>query len=183
MGTPVLCVVTFAAFVVACSEKVEGQFPRVRSEDRTITSLIAQASQLSTTFRGILDEIESSDGIVHITHGRCRHGGAACMAMTVTPAGPYRLLRIIVDPRKADCDLDLMASLGHELWHTLEVLREPSLRTYAEVYHFYARDGRHTDRTGTFGGWETPAARKAGDAVFRELRDHLAEQPGICAPK
>ena len=102
---------------------------------------------------------------------------------TVTLAEPCRLLRVILDPRKADGDRDLMASVGHELWHTLEVFREPSLRTYAEVYHFYARDGRHTDRTGSFGGWETPAARQAGDAIFRELRDHLTEQPSIGAGK
>ena len=45
------------------------------------------------------------------------------MAMTVTLAGPYRILRIVVDPRQADCDQALMASICYELWHAIEVLR------------------------------------------------------------
>lgn len=91
------------------------------------------------------------------------------MALTVKLAGPNRMLRIVIDQRRAGCDLDLMASIGHELWHAIEVLREPSLRSYAQVYHFLSREGRHTDRAGSFGAWETPGAIKAGLKVLEEL--------------
>ena len=178
-----LCFVTLATLVLSRSEGISAQsaapgaasptdevrIRRVRSEDPTITALIAQASEWSTTFRAFLDMIDRSDGIVYIERGRCRHGGAACMALTVKLAGPNRMLRIVIDQRRADCDLDLMASIGHELWHAIEVLREPSLRSYAQMYHFFSRDGRHTDRAGSFGAWETPSAIKAGFTVLEEL--------------
>ena len=178
-----LCFVTLATLVLSRSEGISAQsaapgvasptdevrIRRVRSEDPTITALIAQASEWSTTFRAFLDMIDRSDGIVYIERGRCRHGGAACMALTVKLAGPNRMLRIVIDQRRADCDLDLMASIGHELWHAIEVLREPSLRSYAHLYHFFSRDGRHTDRAGSFGAWETPSAIKAGFTVLEEL--------------
>ena len=178
-----LCFVTLATLVLSCSEGISAQsaapgtasridevrIRRVRSEDPTITALIAQASEWSATFQAFLDMIDRSDGIVYIERGRCRHGGAACMALTVKLAGPNRMLRIVIDQRKARCDLDLMASIGHELWHAIEVLREPSLRSYAHLYHFFSRDGRHTERAGSFGAWETPGAIKAGLTVLEEL--------------
>ena len=178
-----LCFVTLATLVLSRSEGISAQsaapgaasptdevrIRRVRSEDPTITALIAQASEWSTTFRAFLDMIDRSDGIVYIERGRCRHGGAACMALTEKLAGPKRMLRMVIDQRRADCDLDLMASIGHELWHAIEVLREPSLRSYANLYHFFSRDGRHTDRAGSFGAWETPSAIKAGFTVLEEL--------------
>jgi hypothetical protein len=178
-----LCFATLATLVLSCSGRIsvqsaapgtasptdEVRIRRVRSEDPTITALIAQASEWSATFQAFLDMIDRSDGIVYIARGRCRHGGAACMALTVKLAGPNRMLRIVIDQRRADCDLDLMASIGHELWHAIEVLREPSLRSYAHLYNFFSRDGRHTDRAGSFGAWETPAAIKAGFTVLEEL--------------
>jgi hypothetical protein len=178
-----LCFVPLVTLVLSCSEGISAQsaapgttsptdevrIRRVRSEDPTITALIAQASEGSATFQAFLDMIDRSDGLVYIERGRCRHGGAACMALTVKLAGPNRMLRIVIDQRRADCDLDLMASIGHELWHAIEVLREPSLRSYAHLYHFFSRDGRHTERAGSFGAWETPAAIKAGFTVLEEL--------------
>jgi hypothetical protein len=177
-----LCLVTLMTLVLSFSKGISAQsaapgtsptdevrIRRVRSEDPTITALIAQASEWSATFLAFLDMIDRSDGLVYIERGRCRHGGAACMALTVKLAGPNRMLRIVIDQRRADCDLDLMASIGHELWHAIEVLREPSLRSYAHLYHFFSRAGRHTERAGSFGAWETPGAMKAGFTVREEL--------------
>ena len=130
--------------------------PRVRSTNAAIAALIARAYEWSVTFRQVVDLIDATDGIVYVEPGRCRKTVRACMALTVTVAGPSRILRIVVDPRKADCDL--MASIGHELWHAIEVLRDPSLRTDAALFFFYSREGRHTDRDGDpLGAWETPA--------------------------
>ena len=92
-----LCFVTLVTLVLSCSEGIGAQsaapgtmsptdevrIRRVRSEDPTITALIAQASEWSATFQAFLDIIDRSDGLVYIQRGRCRHGGAACMALTV----------------------------------------------------------------------------------------------------
>jgi hypothetical protein len=59
-----------------------------------------------------------------------------------------------------------MASLGHELAHTLEVLAEPNVRTGAGMFDLYRRNGavRVQDV------FETQAAIAAGDAVYIELK-------------
>jgi hypothetical protein len=93
----------------------------------------------------------------------------------VTVAGPNRILRAAVDPWRADDSLELMASIGHELRHALEILEQPSLRDFDAVFHFYPREARHSDRSSfPFGGWETPAAQRAGEMVLRDLRQHSA---------
>ena len=144
--------------------------PRVRSPESTVAALIARAYELSSTFRRMVDTIDQTDGIVYVEPGRCGKNVRACMALTATVAGPNRILRIVVDSRKSDCES--MASIGHELWHAIEVLREPSLTNDAALFFFYAREGRHGDRDGDpLGAWETQAATKAGDGVRADLRD------------
>jgi hypothetical protein len=113
----------------------------------------------------VVDLIDATDGIVYVEPGRCEKSVRACLALTVQVAGPNRILRIVVDPRKPDCDL--IASIGHELWHAIEVLREPWLTSDAALFFFYVREGR-TTRT-VESAWETHAAVKTGDAVRAEL--------------
>jgi hypothetical protein len=137
---------------------------RVRASDAKLSALIAEAGRRSPTFRTLVASIEATDGIVFVEAGGCRRGVAACLTWHVTLAGAHRLLFVRVDSDKSD--VDLIASVGHELQHALEVLAEPSLRSTSEIHLFYT------------GGWgrdllravETPAARTVGDTVFREVR-------------
>jgi hypothetical protein len=159
----------------------EVRMPRIRSDDATITALIAQASQGSATFRRFVDLIDATDGIVYVERGRCRYQMGACLVATVKVAGPNRILRIVIDRRKAPCDLNLMASIGHELWHAIEVLREPSIRSDSAFFFFYLREGLHTNRLQfPLGAWETPAADKAGVDVLAELRKANPEKGDPC---
>ena len=153
---------------IADAQTSAPEIPRVRSTDPTIRGLIDKAAKLSSTFRQLIETINATNGIVYADPGRCGHGVRACLVLTVTVAGPNRLLRIVVDTRKTDCAL--IASIGHELWHAIEVLREPSLTSDAALFFFYAREGRHGDRDGDpLGAWETQAAVKTGNAVRAEL--------------
>ncbi len=150
--------------------------PRVRSVDPTIARLIVRAYALSATFRRVVDRINETDGIVYVEHGRCR-GVRACMPLKVTVSGPHRILRIVVDPRKANCDV--MASIGHELWHALEVLRETSIRSDAALRFFYMTEGQQVLSIPTM--WETAAAQKAGFDVLRELLSDWRSNRNSCA--
>jgi hypothetical protein len=167
-----LSVVLLVTLILSSSEEIRAQsVTRVRSADPAIASLIARASELSPTFRGFLDTIDHSDGIVYVQHGRCRHGVANCMPHDLTVAGPNRILHIVIGPRRSECETTLMASIGHELWHAIEVLREPTLRSYAHLYRFYERMAvHHTNRIGSIGAWETHDAIKAGQTVLGELQ-------------
>src|SRR4029077_18116505 len=112
----------------------------------------------------LIDTIKASDGIVLIEEGKCGRGMRACF-VTVTMAGPNRMLWVKLDLRGVDCDL--MGLIGHELQHTVEVLGDPSLTDITSMSFSYSNksDGRS-------GGpaFETDAAIKTGEAVRAEVR-------------
>lgn len=140
---------------------------RVRSNNPAIAALMSQAGEQSETFRGLIETINASDGIVYVEEGTCGHGVRACF-VTVTTAGANRMLWVKVDTRKAN--LDLMASIGHELRHTIEVLGERTVTSSASMYMFYSRVGLY----GTPSSFETTAAIDAGNAVGSEIRKYRA---------
>lgn len=147
----------FPMAVTACSVG-----PRVRSTHAYLRAMIDEAGVRSSTFRRIVDAIEATDGIVYVEHGVCKHGVRACLAVDVTAAAGYRILRVIVDARQPDWDV--MASIGHELRHALEVLEDPGLMDMASVFQFYAQAHHEKDRP-----FETRAAIDAGFAVRNEV--------------
>ena len=167
LSLPALYAVRLAAQVHASKPSISspdaGAIPRVRSTDARIAALIARAVDQSATFRSLVDRVAATDGIVYIETGRCG-GVRACLTLQVTVAKPYRILWIIVDPRRPACEV--MASVGHELWHALEVLREPSIRSTGALYFFITKDRDHNLHP-----WvETRAALRVGEDVLSELR-------------
>jgi hypothetical protein len=138
------------------------RIPRVRSDHPRIARLVATAAERSATFKGEIERIESTNGLIYVQEGYCGRGGLACLIHTVTLAGPYRILRVNLDMRRDDCDL--MGAIGHELWHAIEALADPSVTTDSRLTFFFQQLGP-TNR-GTF---ETSAAIHKGDDVFREV--------------
>jgi hypothetical protein len=136
--------------------------PRVRSSHAYLRAMIDEAVLRSSTFRSIVAAIGTTNGIVYVEHGACVHSLRACLTLDVTPAAGYRILRVIVDARQPDWDV--MASIGHELRHALEVLENPALVDAASVYLFYAQ-GREANNH----PFETRAAIDAGFAVRNEV--------------
>lgn len=108
---------------------------RVRGGDPTITAVMREAAEQSATFRGLVEAINASDGIVYVHAGECGHGVRACLA-AVTAAGANRILRVKVDTRKK-APADLMSSIGHELQHAVEVLSVPTVTNNAAMFLFY----------------------------------------------
>ena len=136
--------------------------PRVRSSHPYLRAMIEEAVVRSRTFRRIIGAIEATDGIVYVEHGDCKHGVHACFALDVTAAATCRILRVTVDARQPDWDV--MASIGHELRHALEVLEDPGLVDAPRVYLFYAQTHHEKNRP-----FETTAAVDAGFAVRNEV--------------
>jgi hypothetical protein len=158
---------TLTAVMAQTASAQEPAMARVRSSHPAIAGLIGEGQQRSATFRRLVQAIDASDGIVYIEEGKCHHGVRACLAMSVTPAGPNRLLRVLVDTRKADWDL--MGSIGHEMRHAVEVLSDASVRSDSAIYFFYSRVA--TSRSLAF---ETDAAVQAGLDVRAEVRSRSA---------
>ena len=138
---------------------------RVRSRHAALQALIARAEVQSPTFHRMVQTINASDGIVFIDPGTCGHGLRACL-VRVASAGQHRFLFVKVDIGKADHEV--MASIGHELQHTVEVLSNPRVRDQSSMYFLYKfnRDyGAHSSVA-----FETTAAIEAGRAVADEIR-------------
>ena len=134
----------------------------VRSESPVIAAAIQEAIERSPSFRALIATINASDTYVFVSAGDCGHGVRACF-VKVAGAGPHRYMFVRVDPRKRDCDL--MASIGHELRHTIEVIEDPSIRSDPAKDLFYLRTAWH----GTPRAYETVAAMDAGNAVRSEI--------------
>jgi hypothetical protein len=160
-----------AAFLtIACvgvAEAVAAQdtatIPRVRTTNAAVVAALDLGARHSPTFRGLITKIDATDGIVYIDEGTCGHTVRACLLHLVTIAGPHRLLYIQVDPRK-DGGCTLVARIGHELYHALEALSSPKVRSNADMVSLFQRIGpTGSDRL------ETRAAQRTGLAVEHEV--------------
>ena len=137
--------------------------PRVRSHNPVIASLIERAAVRSKTFRGLVEAIDASNGIVYVEEGQCgRHVVKSCVA-AVTQTPTNRILVVKVDIRHADGEL--MGLIGHELRHAIEILSEPNVVDAVSMYFLYQRIGQ----LGTYTAFETQAAVQAGNAVRSEV--------------
>jgi hypothetical protein len=148
------------------------EIPRVRSSRQFIRDVIDQAIGASPTFRRLVAVIGATDGIVYVEEGVCRHGVRACLSLSVTRAAGFRFLRVLVDVQGASTHqgrLDLMGTIGHELWHALEVLSDRTLTTAAGVFQFYAREAPTANDA-----FETAAAVSIGYAIRSEVGDGAA---------
>jgi len=113
--------------------------------------------------------IGASDGIVYVEQGPCYRGLRACLSLSVTRGAGFRILRVSVDSHKlreaskGNGRVDLIGTIGHELWHALEVLNERSLTTTAAIYLFYQREFPTARNS-----FETAAAVAVGEKVRKE---------------
>jgi hypothetical protein len=55
--------------------------------------------------------------------------------MWMQVSGPNRFVRIVINRSKADPDLEVIGSLGHELQHAVEVLREPAVTNGVTMFN------------------------------------------------
>jgi hypothetical protein len=141
----------------------------VRSSDRELQDLIGVAAQQSQTFKELLAGVETTNGIVYVEPGKCSHGVHACLQFWMKVSGPNRFMRISIDRSMHHTDIETMSSIGHELQHAIEVLREPSIRDGVTMFNFFKQIAP-TDNN----RFETTAAVNAGDAVYDELRKSSA---------
>lgn len=142
---------------------------RLHPTTQRLAALIEEATARSSTFRNMVASIEATDGMVFIEEGKCPRGVPACLIWQLTQAGRYRVLFVVIDTRRPD--IHLMASIGHELRHALEVLEDPSVRTTAAIKRFYMRQlaaGSYIV--------ETAAATAAGVDVLREIHQSRAQE-------
>src|SRR5207244_9015285 len=105
----------------------------------------------------------------YVEFGYCAFGHLnGCLLPFVAAPHGDRYLRVVVTPDKNRRSHDqLLALVAHELRHTLEVAEHPDVVDGPTMEAMYRRIG--TPLTGRLSGYETSAARAAGDVVLSEL--------------
>lgn len=160
-----LCTALAMSAVGTHADAAVRRFPHVRVIDSASGALLARGYNRSSTFRDLVDTIESSDLIVHVER-RALTSGTASLHF-VTRAGGYRYLRIVLDDGEvAD---GTVALLGHELQHAVEVAGaawvvdlSTFLQLYRDIGHVSCEQPRHC--------FDTVMAVNAGRQILSELR-------------
>ena len=141
--------------------------PHVRP-DAALRDMVDEATRRSPAIRALRAQLEASDVTVYI---RTRvftqadlDGHVALLAVN----GAYRYL--VIELSCARSTLSQMATLGHELFHAVEIAREPSVVDNRTLAALYTRIGRQTGDTVGRQTFETDAAANAGVQARRELR-------------
>src|SRR5262249_2421148 len=141
----------------------------VRVLDERLREWIGLGVSGSPTFSSLLDRLAESDLIIYVQLAdRIKGGMGGQMSFVVTtPAARYLRIEIVPDGRT----LEMVALLGHELAHAVEIADAPCVLDSASMAAFYMRVGEpRADRT----RFESAAARVAGERVRAELAAHHA---------
>jgi hypothetical protein len=90
----------------------------------------------------------------------------------LSTGGIHRYLVIDLACRRVE--LSQMATLGHELFHAIEIAEEPSVVNSSTLADLYSRIGLQTGDSPGRRTFETRAAVAAGERVRRELLTNAA---------
>lgn len=144
----------------------ELSYSHVRARHPKVEPFLREAIDRSPLVRQLVATLDASDVIVYLEMWPmlgAAHRGAIVFA---ADAGGFRYLRIRLNP--ANPPDQMIAAIGHELQHAVEIAQAPWVRSSRDVGAYYQRIGV----PGAGGkGWDTHAAREAGQLVRRELRD------------
>jgi hypothetical protein len=143
---------------------ITSQYRHVRAVDTRIGDAITGGLRRSTTFAHLVLALDRSDVIVYIETARGMPSSLdGRMLITPGPAA-QRYLRIQI--AAASRGNELIALVGHELQHALEVAESPGVRDEQSLIALYeaighGAKGRHR--------YDTMAAQSAGRKVRLEL--------------
>jgi hypothetical protein len=156
----------------------DGMPSAVRSSDRVLNELIADGYRRSQSFGRLVDGIAETNTLVYVEAGVCTFGHLkACLVPFIATTGQVRYLRIgLTRPLNLGDRNRLIALIGHELQHALEVASRPDVIDLKSMIELYRRIGFPLKGQP---GFETSAARAAGDSVLDELTKKVAtSRPG-----
>jgi hypothetical protein len=137
---------------------------RVRTIDRRLTDLLARGVRRSATFADLVAKLNTTDVIVYIEPVDQLPSTVAGRLMLIPIAHNQRYLRIQV--RVSVGPDELIALIGHELQHALEIAASPDVRDERALIALYQRIGQ--TRTGLH-SYDTLAAQDTGYRVKAEL--------------
>jgi hypothetical protein len=136
----------------------------VRAVDAAMSSVLADGMRRSGTFAHLMLALDKSDVIVYIETGRRLPSSIAGRLLLAAGPEGFRYLRIQVTGRPNS--KEMIALVGHELRHALEVAECPEVRDEAGLIALYERIGHPSLGLHQY---DTAAAQAAGRQVRAEL--------------
>jgi len=168
-GLPfVVCALALAGSVTATLSPPKAAIPRLRPLDTWSKALVARGLEKSPTFRALVDRLARADLIVYVAVGP-RVATASGALRFVGTSATFRFVHVSLD--QSLTNTELVAVLGHELQHAVEVAESPDVRDLESFRRYYQQQGEVGSEIGRF---ETEAARRAG----RRVREDLAGREG-----
>ena len=154
--------------VLALAAALTGQVPHdphVRTTERKVIALIDLGLAGSATFRRLVDQLNASDVVVYVALKQTgRDGLGAYLAHDIVVAGGRRYLHIAIET--LGTDRHIVARLGHELQHAVEVAQAPDVRDAEALEELFSSLDVRSICKGCF---ETAAALKVQADVESEL--------------
>jgi hypothetical protein len=141
--------------------------PRVRPADSRIATLLLDGLRRSPALVAMVDRVENSDVIVYLEIEPTLTGRLAGCLTWMGTTGGYRYVRASLNPNQP-ADI-LIAAIGHELQHAIEIADNPEVTDPDSLRAFYQRIGNTGSQRGD-SGLDTLEARQAGALVRANLR-------------
>ncbi len=132
----------------------------VRGADAAASALLETGKSRSATFRRLVETLEASDVVVYVARGP-RTAPADLRFVSASAYGRHLRVTLSVAQDQAK----LLALLGHELQHAVEVASAPSIVDAASMQRWYEAHGV----IGARGGLCTRAAQETAAAVAWEI--------------
>ena len=142
--------------------------PRLRFLNLSSTRLTADAIKRSPTIRSLAQRIEASDLLVYVRLQFERQGRSGSTRLIASSAGT-RFVLVTVNPMA--CRDNLIARLGHELQHVIEIAAAPDVQDDGGMRALFGRIGYRSAPD----SWETEAAITTARLVYREMWTRPAE--------
>jgi len=140
--------------------------PHVRPE-REVQRLVDEAARRSPAIRDSIDRLQELDVTVYIRTKPFRQLDLDGRVALLSTVGSHRYL--VIELACGRSELIQMTTLGHELFHAIEIAQEPSVVNAETLAAFYSRIGIRTGDSRGRQTFETEAAAAAGLRARRQL--------------
>jgi hypothetical protein len=140
--------------------------PHVRG-DRSMQRLVNEAARRSPAIREWIDRLEELDVTVYVRSRTFAQIDLEGRLAILSNVGGHRYL--VIELACGRAEVAQMATLGHELFHALEIAQEKWVVNAETLAELYSRIGTKTGDSGGVRTFETEAAAAAGLRARQQL--------------
>ena len=146
---------------------VGADLPSLRTTDPLLLELLASGRDRSPTFRHLLARLEQSNLIVHLKRASGRWTKSPRgFTRFVASTGGYRFVQVTIANAATASD-ELVALVGHELQHLIEVAEAPAVVDQETYHDLYRAIGYPSCRQGRC--YDTREAVNVGQRILAEV--------------